>query len=80
MGMFDSLYVECACGKQVEFQSKAGPCILNNYTIKDVPKAIAADLIGESDQCQACGATITIRGAVSLMVDVTRARSEDEKG
>jgi hypothetical protein len=66
VGMFDSLYVECRCGKRVEFQSKAGDCVLRDYTLEDVPHAVAGDLIGERQKCE-CGNTITLRGSVTLV-------------
>jgi hypothetical protein len=56
---------------RVEFQSKAGACNLDSYTLENVPPEIAGNLIGESDKCRACGATITLRGAVVLMREVT---------
>jgi len=66
--MFDSLYVQCKCGTEVEFQTKAGDCTLSSYRIGDnVPTAIAGDLIGKSENCQECGATITLRGGVILI-------------
>lgn len=72
MGMFDRVWVRCDCGNRVEFQSKAGDCCLRDYTLDDVPARIAADLIGNSERCQKCGATITISGAVTLMREVTK--------
>lgn len=57
MGMFDSVYVKCPeCKEQVEFQSKAGHCNLDSFnSASDLPAVIAADLEGESRQCQGCG-------------------------
>jgi hypothetical protein len=68
MGMFDSLYVDCTCGKQVEFQSKSGECSLARYTIHDCPPAVAGDLIDRVEQC-ACGKRLTLRGAVVILVE-----------
>jgi hypothetical protein len=68
MGMFDSLYVDCSCGKKVEFQSKAGDCTLARYTISDCPDAIAGDLIDKTEWCN-CGKSLTLRGAVVLLVE-----------
>lgn len=65
MGMFDSLYVNCPCGKKVEFQSKAGDCHCDNFTLFDCPPAIAGDLIGQSEHCE-CGRTVTLRGKVLM--------------
>jgi hypothetical protein len=66
MGMFDTLYVDCRCGKRVAFQSKAGDCIIGEYQVEGCPPAIAGDLIGETEQCE-CGAKITLRGMVCLI-------------
>ncbi len=61
MGMFDSLWVKCPkCKREIEFQSKAGECLLWNYNISDVPGEIIASLNGESETCE-CGHTVTIR-------------------
>lgn len=60
MGMFDSVYVECPkCGKEVEFQSKAGDCELKRFHPDSVPPEVAVDLSGDSQQCE-CGTTITL--------------------
>lgn len=61
MGMFDSVFAECPkCGKDVEFQSKAGDCLLSKYRIPgDVPGEIAEDLDGEIGQCE-CGHMVLI--------------------
>lgn len=55
MGMYDSVYARCDnCGTSLEFQSKAGDCILSQYTSDDVPIEIALDISGEEQQCD-CG-------------------------
>ena len=59
MGMYDSLFVKCPCGKEIEFQSKAGDCWLIRYTIFDAPPKVAADLAGKSKQCD-CGRTVDL--------------------
>lgn len=62
MGMFDSLYVPCPdCEAPVEFQSKAGECILARFTLRDVPLKIAIDLEGQTAMCQKCGRVVEIR-------------------
>jgi hypothetical protein len=71
MGMFDSLYVPCGfCGKSLEFQSKAGECALRDYTLPDVPPAVAGDLIGESKTCT-CGAKTVLEGKIILQTVTT---------
>ena len=59
MGMFDSVIIICDCGEEVEFQSKAGDCLLETFRIDDVPPAIAVDLDGQEGHCR-CGRTIQI--------------------
>ena len=60
MGCFDSVYVACTkCDKNIEFQSKAGRCGLNDFTVFDVPPIIAGALNGESRHC-VCGAVLTL--------------------
>jgi len=69
MGMFDSLYVDCPkCGKRIEFQSKAGRCHMDEYTLSNCPPHIGGDLIGETRSCE-CGHKVTIRGAVILVAE-----------
>ena len=65
--MFDSLYVRCICGKEVEFQSKSGPCVGAGFTLNDCPPQVAIDLIGKSEQCADCGHVNKIIGQVMLM-------------
>lgn len=58
MGMFDSVFARCPnCGKQIEFQSKAGECDLSEYNIREVPVEIAADLNHKwnKETCEYCG-------------------------
>ena len=45
MGMYDSVIGRCPhCRGVVELQSKAGPGLLNRYSVKRVPAVIAEDL------------------------------------
>lgn len=61
MGMYDKVWINCLnCGAQVEFQSKAGPCNLNEYDIRDVPSTIAGDLDGEVEECHICNFKVQI--------------------
>ena len=55
MGMFDSVFAACPkCGKEVEFQSKAGDCTLKRYSASSVPPEIAQDIAGDTQACE-CG-------------------------
>jgi len=60
MGMFDSVIIFCPeCGKQLEFQSKAGECMLQQYDASDVPANIAVDILNTRVDCD-CGLSYTI--------------------
>lgn len=56
--MFDSVFVPCPrCGATLEYQSKAGPCHLNSYTLVDAPVEVKAGLVDERRRCN-CGAIV----------------------
>jgi hypothetical protein len=60
MGMFDYVWVNCPiCGREIEFQSKGGPCNLNNYQLHNAPARVQTDLIGDGAYC--CGVEIEIQ-------------------
>lgn len=64
MGLYNSLFVQCSCGKQLEFQSKAGMHECKAYyDERKLPDDIALDLDGHS-QTYECGQTITIESIV----------------
>ena len=59
MGMFDSVLVICSiCGTKVEFQSKAGECLLREYTPENTPPEISLNLRGETEICPTCGCEV----------------------
>lgn len=61
MGMFDSVYVDCPkCGTDIEFQSKAGDCILGTYNLNNAPQEILEDIEGDVEECHKCGETVKI--------------------
>jgi hypothetical protein len=60
MGCFDSIISRCPkCGKRIEFQSKAGDCMLRIYDPEDAPVEIVKDLMGSVEICD-CGASCTL--------------------
>jgi hypothetical protein len=60
MGMYDSVVAHCpCCGKVLEFQSKAGDCLLRGFHLDEVPRQIAFDLDGSVTRCS-CGQYIRI--------------------
>lgn len=75
MGMFDSVFARCPkCGEEVKFQSKAGACQLQRYSMNNVPLEIAQDLVGAVQSCQ-CGEMLKLAVArpierVQMILDV----------
>lgn len=70
MGLYDEVVVTCPkCQSEVLFQTKAGPCELNKFSLDDAPFEVRADLIGQDEKCP-CGATITIHGELTVWVDI----------
>jgi transcription elongation factor Elf1 len=72
MGCYDTLNFACpACGRTVQVQSKAGPCKLADYNLKDAPLMVIADINDEGQRgklyCQRCSAQLEleVRFAVS---------------
>lgn len=68
MGMFDSMFVKCTCGALIEFQSKAGRCVLAEFTPANVPPDIAGDLNGETEECEKCKKSYTIKTTTQVQV------------
>lgn len=64
MSCFDSVWVNCPrCGKQVEFQSKAGECNLHDYTLETVTQApeVLGSLSRQTETCSHCNASVGIQ-------------------
>ena len=62
MGMFDSVYATCPkCSQKVEFQSKAGECLLLRYSVDSVPPEIARDIEGDIEACPKCGEVLKLK-------------------
>ena len=61
MGVFDKVWVTCPeCGEGIEFQSKAGDCMMDNYTLDNVPKKILSSIKGEAEACERCHTVVKI--------------------
>jgi NMD protein affecting ribosome stability and mRNA decay len=59
MGLFDRVMGRCpSCGEPMEFQSKAGDCILAEFDIVSVPAEVAKDMHGKGWQCNRCGKVV----------------------
>lgn len=56
MGMYDSVMVKCPkCGKENEFQSKSGECLLNVYTLENCPNDVMVNVNRHSPFKCNCG-------------------------
>jgi hypothetical protein len=72
MGCFDSVYIRCPeCREQVEFQSKAGDCLLESFNEDNVPSKVALDINGEDETCPKCGIMFTV---VAEIIQTCRVR------
>lgn len=73
MSCFDRVWVRCPhCSHDVEFQSKAGRCAMDEYYWPEganlIPPAIAGDLDGAVQRCVACDRGVRIMSTVILQV------------
>lgn len=60
--MFDSVYVQCPnCGKEAEFQSKGGSCILASYTLFNAPADVLSDVNRHGPVECSCGVRFEIQ-------------------
>jgi hypothetical protein len=61
MGMYDSVMVNCPqCGKEHEFQSKSGDCLLEVYTLENCPDDVIANVNRHSPCKCDCGALFQV--------------------
>jgi hypothetical protein len=64
MGMFDWVWFSCrtrGCTGSVVIQSKAGECVLSDFSSEAVPEVIAADIEDETGCCDSCGEGYTVK-------------------
>ncbi len=60
--MFDSVFVKCPkCGSKIEFQSKTGPCELNEYTLENAPASVLGNLDLLTEDCTKCGQVVIFK-------------------
>lgn len=71
MGMYDTVMVPCPkCGKKSGFQSKSGPCLLNDFELEDVPADVIEDVMRHGPAtCGSCGTIYGVRYTVVSKVD-----------
>lgn len=84
MGMFDEVSIKCPeCQKYILFQSKAGPCTLTCYSLKNAPLAVLASLNekGKNDRlyCEYCNAQLEIPIRFTATVRVKTGQHTDEE-
>lgn len=82
MGMYDRVMVPCPkCGSKVEFQSKTGPCLLQEFELDKVPAEILEGINACSPiSCRKCGSFLRIEeneGAPYVM-QVNRPVAEEQ--
>lgn len=85
MGMFDSLYVKCPnCKKELEFQSKSGRCLLDNYNKNNLSPEVAVGINETIVRCQFCNKRIklecNIPKKVKIRLIITKGRKFDYDG
>jgi hypothetical protein len=78
MGLFDSVWADCECGEDLEFQSKAGACELLNYKPDEAPKEIVDDLNGQVRICPSCGQSVWLTILVTKTLDTTYSNPNPE--
>ena len=70
MGMYDTLRFACPkCGEALGLQSKEGACILDTFSVNEVPWPIARHLDRQITRC-ACGAVLQVRIVGPVVMDV----------
>ncbi len=81
MGCFDSVNVPCPrCGHVNVLQNKAGPCLLNTYSLWNAPLDILADLADTRELCEKCEGAYTFHVQLIIVACVTDEREDDDKG
>ncbi len=72
MGMFDSVYIRCRkCGKNIEFQSKSGGCVLNGYSETEVPVSVLKGMEGDINACRGCGTRHAYKNKEEEVVNIS---------
>ena len=70
MGVYDTIFWICEkCGKDMEEQTKDGPCMLGYWNLKDAPNSMLAALDGYVMTCQWCGHDHDIEVRIEVWVN-----------
>ena len=81
MGLFDSLIIKCPeCKKELEFQSKSGPCGLYNFTKDDLPPEVGVDMADNIVKCQFCGNNFRLDCGLPKVCKVKLIKTKEKEG
>ena len=79
MGMFDWIRVPCPkCGDIIGFQSKAGDCNLDEYTLYNAPPEILGDISRDREICKNCGSVVKIKVICMAQAYIEIPQAEDK--
>lgn len=79
MGMFDYITLECPwCKKEVEEQTKAGPCLLKNYRPGD-SAYMDSVMVGKYD-CPHCGNKFEMQMISRPVIAARKVHDDDAMG
>jgi len=83
--MYDILNAGCpSCGKELEFQSKSGPCVMFSFKKDNLPPEVAIGLDGDIIRCQFCNKRILLKcdipKKVKIKLIVTKGLKFDYEG
>lgn len=83
MGMFDTIYATCPnCGAEMEEQTKHGPCLLNDYHVKDMmDKEDAMMVDGMYIDCIKCNSHFKVEVLIpeQVQVKLIELKKDDEE-
>ena len=61
MGMFDAVWVPCPnCGKPMEWQTKAGACNMDSYTLETAYPELLTDIMNDARYHETCGQWVAL--------------------
>ena len=73
MGLFDSVTVPCPdCGTYNDFQSKGGDCMMDTYTLEDVPADVLLDVNRHPVSCRSCGTPYHVRAEITVKTEIIK--------
>jgi len=84
MGMFDSFYIKCPeCNKELEFQSKSGPCAMFNFKKSNLSSDVAIGINGDIVNCEFCNNNFRLECNIPKIVKIKLIKTkkkEDYRG